>query len=328
MRVADGKPVWQQQVNALVEGGVGVGEDCLVVGLGQRGIGAGRGWLAALDLASGEEHWRHQVGGNVRCAPMAEGMRVYASACDGAMYCLELESGKPLWRSPVYQGNAQMPASPLVIKEGNFVQSVIAATYGGMQGRHQGVVAALDERGRRLWEKAAGGNVRGTPAASGGALFVTSFNNSPSAGEVMAYDLRTGRERWEKPFRIQGDPRARGAYNFSASPLVRDGVVYVTSLNRRVYALQADSGRLVWEAEVPAWPAVSRSAPSCTARHDRRPRGSCWRQSLCRGSWQTPPHAAGADHDRGPTPRQPGLPLPCGPARPGKERQNGAIRLT
>ena len=249
-QVVDGQPLWSRQFYMPVEGGVAVGEGLLVAGIGVRSIGAGTGWLVALDLKTGEERWRSQLGGAVRSAPVIERVRVYAAACDGALYCLDLRDGQQVWRAPVYAGEAQIPASPLIVRERGMFKSVVVGTYGGAQGRAEGKLIALDERGRKLWEQSAGGNVRATPILDSETIYVTAFRSSPSAGLISAFDASNGRPRWPEPFKIQGQPSDRGAYNFSASPLVHGQRVFVGSLNRRMFALDSTTGRLLWESEV------------------------------------------------------------------------------
>ena len=54
--------------------------------------------VVALDLATGAERWRFLTGGPVRFAPFCWRKRVYAGSDDGYLYCLDVASGRLLWK--------------------------------------------------------------------------------------------------------------------------------------------------------------------------------------------------------------------------------------
>lgn len=260
IRLADGGCLWSQQFGMPVEGGVGLTDEVVVAGMGTRGIGAGIGWVVALSLQNGEERWRVQLGGAVRCAPLVESVRVYVPASDGLLYCLDVRNGREVWRAALSMGEVQVPASPVIVKERGVLQAILVSTYGRMQRLDEGRIIAFDMHGRRLWEQDAGGNVRGTPVVAGGRIYVPAFRSNPPAGVLSVFDSRAGSSLWLQPFMIQGQPGERRTVNFSASPLVHEGRVYLGSLNGRFYALEADSGDMVWESDIaagiasaPAW---------------------------------------------------------------------------
>lgn len=241
---------WRQSLPQPVEGGAAVaeGEGLVVAGLGGRSPGAGEGSLVALDLDSGAVKWRQRLGGAVRSAPVAEGLRVLAAACDGCAYALDMHTGQIIWRTAVTADGTPILASPLVIKDRGIIQAIIIATYGASQARDQGKIIALDENGRKLWEQPAGGNVRGTPVIAQELLYVTAFRSGPSAGIINSFDARTGRPSWPRPFQVQGQPSDRTLFYFSAAPLWRQGVLYVGCLNSQAFALEAATGRVLWDS--------------------------------------------------------------------------------
>jgi outer membrane protein assembly factor BamB len=55
-------------------------------------------WVAALDTATGKQHWRFFTDGPVRFAPFAWEGRVYVASDDGHLYCLDADSGRLLWK--------------------------------------------------------------------------------------------------------------------------------------------------------------------------------------------------------------------------------------
>ena len=264
IQLETGQLRWSQSLPQPVEGGAAVaeGEGLVVAGLGGRSPGAGEGSLVALDLESGALKWRQRLGGAVRSAPVAEGPRVLAAACDGCAYALDMHTGQVIWRTAVTADGTPILAAPLLIKDRGIVQAIIIATYGASQARDQGKIVALDENGRKLWEQPAGGNVRGTPVLAQELLYVTAFRSGPSAGIINSFDARTGRPAWPRPFQVQGQPSDRTLFYFSAAPLWRQGVLYVGCLNSQAFALEAASGRVLWDsrrniggpiATTPAW---------------------------------------------------------------------------
>ena len=54
--------------------------------------------LVAWDLATGTPRWKFYTEGPIRYAPVASGNRVYVVADDGCLYCLDLATGKQVFR--------------------------------------------------------------------------------------------------------------------------------------------------------------------------------------------------------------------------------------
>ena len=54
--------------------------------------------LFALDLESGKPAWTYTAGGPIRLSPTLDGGRVYFGCDDGFAYCLEVRTGKLVWR--------------------------------------------------------------------------------------------------------------------------------------------------------------------------------------------------------------------------------------
>ncbi|GAB4570377.1 MAG: hypothetical protein Kow0047_23970 [Anaerolineae bacterium] len=260
--VAEGTVIWEREVGLPVTGGAAVAGDVLVVAAGEPGFGGGRGRVIALDLRSGEERWAYDPGAAVRGVPVVDDVRVYFTADDGALHCLDVRNGQPVPPFPVAVTEAPvpLPASPVLMRRRGAAPAILVGTYGGQFGRVPGLVVAIDPQGRVLWRQPVGGNVRATPVLSEGALYVTAYFDHPSGGILTALDVRTGDPLWAEPFTIRAEPEARLRHYFSASPLVHEGVVYVGCLNRRLYAVDARTGKLLWGhpfpqgiATAPAW---------------------------------------------------------------------------
>lgn len=250
VRLADGELLCSYRFGMTVEGGGALHGRHMYLGLSTRGLGAGVGWVVALDLDKGTELWRTPLGGAVRSRPVVDQARLLVTCTDGCLYCLDLQTGTIIWKERVYAGECQIPAPPVPVRSQGVLRFIFVGTYGGLQGREEGHIMALDERGKKLWDHGAGGNVRGEPVVYQDTLYVAAFRSGPSAGLINAYDLRNGRPRWPQPFIVQGQPTDRTSYNFAAAPLAYEDRIYVGSLNGVLYALDAQNGRLIWEQRV------------------------------------------------------------------------------
>ena len=249
-----GRPVEGITVTSspFCETGTGSPGEWVLLTTASIGVGAGQGEIMAFDLGQLQVKWRKALGGAVRAAPAVYNLRVYVAACDGYLYCLDLRNGDRVWRDPVrvFDRPTQIPASPLIARERGVLQAIIVATYGSTGRRLPGRVVAVDEAGHLLWTQEAGGHARGTPVAARGQVYVTTYRDQPSAGALMAFDPRSGEPAWEHPFVIQAQPGERRLYNLSTSPLYHRGTLYVGSLNHRLYALDAETGKVQWELEL------------------------------------------------------------------------------
>ena len=253
----NGTLVWEQRLGVPIEGGAALSVEeshTFIVGLAARGIGAGEGWLAALDLRTGEERWRVSVGGAVESTPVVENARVYVTAADGALHCFDARDGQRVWRAPVFDNQpVRLPASPVIVKTSGVAQAILVGTYGRSFGREPGRLVAVDMRGTRQWSVSVeGGQVRGTPLVDSGRAYVTAYRDQPSTGVLMAFETRTGQAVWPQPFVLQSPDRTRGSHNLSAAPIILGSTLLVGSLDHHLYAIDAATGQQRWAHDVKA----------------------------------------------------------------------------
>jgi outer membrane protein assembly factor BamB len=183
-------------------------------------VGTETGELVALDLATGAVDWRTTISPTaVRNPAFADG-RVLAAA-DGAYLAVNAGTGDVLWTADL-DGEATGSA-----RTGEGI-AFIGAGGDALTGH----VRAIDlESGRELWNKE--GLIYGPAIADG-------IGISGGPGLVIAYDIRTGAERWRATF----DGIVRGG-------AIADGVVYLPADGeRRTYALDASTGKELWRFEL------------------------------------------------------------------------------
>jgi eukaryotic-like serine/threonine-protein kinase len=132
-------------------------------------------------------------------------------------------------------------------------------------GSDDGNLYALDARtGSLRWKFASQGIVRSQPAIANGLVYFTSDD-----GLLYAIHVKDGKQAWSADFGNSLDQTKRenlgGAsptdYDYvQSSPVVSDGTVYAGSLDGHLYALTADTGKIIWTfstaGKIRATPAV------------------------------------------------------------------------
>jgi outer membrane protein assembly factor BamB len=222
--------------------------DVLLAGVGQRGLRAD-GAVVALALDDGRVCWRTPLGGQVRGVPVVDEARVYATACDGRLTCLDLRDGGDVWSRPVVEHAVTIAASPVLVAEHGRTRAIVVATYGRRRDRQGGRVVAFNPRGQHVWAPVeVDGNVASTPVVDGQTLYLTTYAQHPSRGALVALDVRTGKRRWT--FARRRAPGERGTCGLRAAPCVHRGTVYVASLDHHLYALDAKTGEVRWQHDL------------------------------------------------------------------------------
>ena len=228
-----------------------------VVGTNTVYVATKAGSVVALDLASGAERWRVDVGDYVaRSTPALDARTLYVAA-GYALFALDSHTGHERWSKPLrFTGSC----SPVVdsgmvyvaTQEGH-ISAFVAAT--GEEVWHYrndnllfgspavagGVVVIADEAGqvtaidaasgREIWQKKAGGEAFATPAIADGTVYIAT--DKP---EFVAFDLKTGRERWRRE--VGG----------ISSPGLADGMVYLGGADQSLRALDARTGDERWSS--------------------------------------------------------------------------------
>ena len=134
-------------------------------------FGTAEGAIVCLDRQSGRPRWRYWTAGRIPAAPAWWQGLVYAGSADGWLYCLDAGSGKLRWRYRV------APAEHRINVMGSLssawpVQAILVRD--GVSYAAAGVQGRLD------------------------------------GAAMCAVDARTGRARWTKTFRNSGETDARG----------------------------------------------------------------------------------------------------------------------
>jgi outer membrane protein assembly factor BamB len=227
------------------------------------------GEIAALDAATGSERWVLAVGAGVYGTPALAGELVVAGTDAGELVAIDIATGDQAWRRSLDGGPVVAP--PLVADD-----LVLAATEGGRLvavapedgaiqwsidvgaavirgpayangvvyvGTQDGWLIAIDVAGRAVrWRQQLGPGAAGSPAVADGRVYVGWGGEVPDPQQrLVALDAAEGRLLWT--FGTPGGERAHlGA--------VAHGRVYAAAEDGVLYALDARSGALAWNAEL------------------------------------------------------------------------------
>lgn len=260
LNAANGKTLWRVDTRAPLSGGVGVGENMVLVG-------TSKGSVLAYDL-EGKPLWQSKVSSEVLSAPQAAGEFVVVRSGDSRIFGLDARDGSRRWE---YQATpppltlranpgviivegfviAGMPAGKLVvlnIANGGLVwETVVAAPKGdneleritdiaGPPLVEAGRVCAATFQGRAAcYETQKGGQLWARPASSVGSLAADDLSVylSEDTGSVVALDRNTGASVWKQD---------KLSYRNLSAPLATKDYVVVGDFEGQVHFLKFEDG--------------------------------------------------------------------------------------
>lgn len=194
--------------------------------------------VTALEASTGAILWSSQIaagGYDMKGPPVVAGGLVYQAAADGKVHALDATTGTPRWATDV-----SLPSAPALADGVLYVGGSPAP--GASGGSFHALRATT---GQVLWKRPAQSTDRlESPVVSGGRLYV-SLDNGYFAGTdpgFAAYDVRACAAGPCQPLWTHTSSR-----RFSSAPAVSGGVVYQTFNDGYLHALDASTGRLLWE---------------------------------------------------------------------------------
>ncbi len=152
------------------------------------------------------------------------GDRVFTACRSGFLYCLDLGSGRPLWR---YDTGGEITSMPSLSEDGVLVST------------GDGRVVCVDAEGRFRWEAEAGGSVPSSPLPAGKVVYFASRD-----GFLYCVNADDGSEKWS--FRADAP--------LEVSPCLYEGQVLCASYEGTLFALDAHDGRLLWSSRLQGVP--------------------------------------------------------------------------
>ncbi|MFT5049279.1 MAG: outer membrane protein assembly factor BamB [Chlamydiales bacterium] len=192
----------------------------------------GESFIAALDVATGEELWRtardEVPTWSTPTVHVSEGRRQVIVNGMKHLGGYDVDSGKELWNL-VGGGDIPVP-TPIVADDVIYLTNAhgtMAPIY-AVHASAEGIVSMSDEGKEHMaWAKRSRGNYMQTPIVYGPYLFCCS-----DSGVLTCYDRETGEEIFRE--RLGG-----GGSGFTASIVASDGKLYVTAEAGEIYVLPA-----------------------------------------------------------------------------------------
>jgi eukaryotic-like serine/threonine-protein kinase len=251
---------WQFQADSLIRSSPTVSGGAVFVST----MG---GLVHALELSTGAERWRSEVGAELGAAtPLVIDGAIVVGDRDGVVHALDPQNGAERWRAtvdgPIAGAAADADGSIVVATESasgyrmdpssgeiawrsdlpGGVSRSIAATdelvYCAVSGG--GLVALRTSDGTVAWQaEVASSGAGGTPTIAGGLVYAATGLDSddPATRGLVALDARTGEERWRLP-----SPTGEVMY----APAVADGSAYIVAEDESVTAVDAETGKVRW----------------------------------------------------------------------------------
>lgn len=220
---ASGQQVWRIASGEKLSGGVGAGENLVLVG-------TPKGMVLAFDQ-NGKALWKSRVSSEVLSAPKVAGGVVVIRSGDSRIFGLDAVDGKRKWVYERATPTLSLRSSAGVVLDGG-------AAYVGFAGGK--LVAIKADDGKVLWEAAVAqpkgsteieriADITSLPVVDGRMVYAVAFQ-----GRVAGVDRMSGRVLWNRDI---SSYTGLGAGN---------GRVYVAHSGGAVYALDYNGGKTYW----------------------------------------------------------------------------------
>jgi outer membrane protein assembly factor BamB len=202
--------------------------------------GAVGGTFYGLGIHDGHERWDSRIG-SVSSKPAADRGNLYIGTDDGALICLDVQTGKELWR---YATRGPILQTPVVVDVPGAVKPTSLVVFANEADQ----VYALDAvTGAFKWQYKAETPEEYTLRGHAGVkvvgdLVYTGFAN----GTMVALRLETGSVAWLTS--LKGD--ADRFVDVDATPVVLGDTVYTTSSSGGVWALDGATGLVRWHSQL------------------------------------------------------------------------------
>jgi outer membrane protein assembly factor BamB len=218
-----GRQVWRVSAAESLSGGVGVGENLVLVG-------TPKGMVRAFD-ENGKALWSSRLSSEVLSAPMVAGGVVVVRSGDSRIYGLDALDGKRKW---VYE--RAMPS--LVLRSSAGVALDGGVAYVGFAGGK--LVAIKADDGKVLWEAAIAqpkgsteieriADITSVPVVDGSVVYAVAYQ-----GRAAAVDRASGRVMWTRDISSYTGMSTEGSH------------IYLSHSGGAIYALDFRSGKSYW----------------------------------------------------------------------------------
>ena len=180
-------------------------------------------FIYAVEADSGKELWKFELGAAISVAPSYSNGRIFAGQQGGEefFYCIDAKTGQKIWQQSIgwVWGSCN-------IAEGKVLIPCI-----------DGYATCLDEKtGAIIWRHRTNKSLCTEPTIDDGTVYFGGWDRF-----IYAFDLHTGRIKWNRYFNHGSDSGAQIAYN---------GKLYFPSPGSQFRCLDAETGEIEWNIHV------------------------------------------------------------------------------
>ena len=226
LNAANGKTLWRVDTKAALSGGVGVGENMVLVG-------TSKGSVLAYDL-QGKPLWQSRVSSEVLSAPQAAGEFVVVRSGDSRIFGLDARDGSRRWEYQATPPPLTLRANPgVVIVEGFAIAGMPAGKLVVLNMANGGLVwetVVAAPKGDNELERIT--DIAGPPLVEAGRVCAATFQ-----GRAACYETQKGVQLWARPASSVGSLAAD------------DLSVYLSEDTGSVIALDRNTGASVWKQD-------------------------------------------------------------------------------
>ena len=190
-------------------------------------IGDASGIFYSFDLTDGSINWKYKTNNAIYSTPAVEDNFVLFGCADSSIYCLNSENGNLIWK---YKTNAAVLGCPIIEDDIVFI------------GGSDKAFRAIDlETGNLAWEfSGLNGFVETKPTYYNDKILFGAWDEN-----FYCLDAETGKLNWK----WKGD-RSGTFYSPAACwPVVSDGIVFFAAPDRKLTALEIETGKQFWRTE-------------------------------------------------------------------------------
>lgn len=164
--------------------------------------------------------WQTFLDGSSKSTPLIDAGKAYVGADDGMLYCLDAATGNRLWTFPT---------------RGEILTAPCRTAAGICFGSGDGRVYTVDAHGKLVWRTDLGAPVYSSPLTSHGLVFL-----GTNTGTFCCLSARTGHVLWRTH-----EP----TYAIETKPFLADAKLFFGAWDQYVYAVEANTGRVVWKVK-------------------------------------------------------------------------------
>lgn len=198
------------------------------------------GEIQALDATNGKEIWSVDTDANITGGPGYGENTVLVGTSEAEAIAYSAEDGSEQWRKRVSSEILSAPqkaANTVVVRTGDGKVFGLSGNSGKRLWIYDRTVPSLTLRGT------------GTPVIDNN-LVIAGFDG----GRMAALEVRTGKLVWEAPVATaRGRSELERMVDIDSSPLVVDGVIYIATFQGHLSAMQAETGRVLWDRDISSY---------------------------------------------------------------------------